>query len=167
MMRHTAAWRADQQLFFTCKQTSGTITWDYAMNSIALDAYYGSLGAGRFVLEIIVLLFFFANVLSVSFVCMSKCIDKLLLLCRDYGMVAMSSPTDMAVIGTFDICTMLISSIDIYMHTYIHIQIHCAHLLRNPTHITSPNPGTRVIVVYLAVQLYLEGSGVINTLSRK
>jgi hypothetical protein len=52
---------------FCCiKQTSGTIKWDYKLSTIALDAYYGSTAVGRFVLEVILLVFFLINVAAVS-----------------------------------------------------------------------------------------------------
>ena len=52
---------------FCCiKQTSGTIKWDYKLSTIALDAYYGSTAVGRFVLEVILLVFFLITVAAVS-----------------------------------------------------------------------------------------------------
>ncbi len=47
-------------------QTSGTTKWDYKINTVALDGYHGQTATGRFVLEIILLVFFLINLLMVS-----------------------------------------------------------------------------------------------------
>jgi hypothetical protein len=47
-------------------QTSGTIAWNYKINTVALDGYHGQVAVARFVLEIILLVFFLFNVLMVS-----------------------------------------------------------------------------------------------------
>jgi len=52
-------------------QTSGTIKWDYKINTVALDAYHGAWGQGRFVLELCVL---FATIINIGMVSVYSCL---------------------------------------------------------------------------------------------